>query len=289
MLKLSEAIAGWSPAQRSARDPIALLEAGWAEIVGTEVAQNSEPARIADGTLTIVTRSSAWSHQLSFLGEHVLRAVAARLPDAGITRLRFRVGRIVERRSAAVKRRRLAALREPARRDESASPAEALERFRRNVEDRDRTRRAAGWKACTGCGALLGPGSQPLCPACAAATVRERASATARLLFEAPWLGFRGTAALVHGLKVEEYERIRTLLLSHWWGLLTQARNAKQLSRDGRERLVASSYVLLRSRIPPEEILPATVRSVLGDELHELLYDEPLGKGEIERNKKRKT
>jgi hypothetical protein len=35
--------------------------------------------------------------------------------------------------------------------------------------------------------------------------------------------------------------------------------------------------VLLRSKLPPEEIMLATVRNVLGDELHELLYgDSPL-------------
>ncbi len=95
MLKLSKVIAGWRPAQTDGRQaPIALLEAGWQEIVGDEVAQHSQPARIADGTLTITTRSSAWSHQLSFLAEHLLRAVAARLPGAGIEHLRFRVGRV---------------------------------------------------------------------------------------------------------------------------------------------------------------------------------------------------
>jgi hypothetical protein len=54
--------------------------------------------------------------------------------------------------------------------------------------------------------------------------------------------------------------------------MLERARVAGHLSRDGRERLVASSYVLLRSKISPEEIMPATVRNVLGEELHELLY-----------------
>ncbi|MGB6519314.1 MAG: DUF721 domain-containing protein, partial [Candidatus Cybelea sp.] len=96
MLKLSEAIAGWKP-EKTPRDPVVLLEAGWAEIVGSKVAANSHPSGIAQGTLTIVTRSSAWSHQLSFLGEHVLQAVQARLPSAGVARLRFRVGRLAER------------------------------------------------------------------------------------------------------------------------------------------------------------------------------------------------
>ncbi len=56
-----------------------------------------------------------------------------------------------------------------------------------------------------------------------------------------------------------------------------RARAAKRLSRDGRERLVASSYVVLQSKLPPEAIMPATVRSVFGDELHELLYGDARG------------
>ncbi len=92
------------------------------------------------------------------------------------------------------------------------------------------------------------------------------------MMFEAPWLGFAGTAALVSGLKEEEYERVRAALLARWWDVLARARSAKRLSRDGRERAIASSYVVLRSKIAPEEIVPATVRNVLGDELHDLLY-----------------
>jgi hypothetical protein len=111
-----------------------------------------------------------------------------------------------------------------------------------------------------------------LCVTCAAAGARERGEAAARLLFEAPWLGYAGTAALVRGLKEEEYERVRAQLLARWWEALVRARTAKRLSRDGRERTLASSYVVLRSKLPPEEIVPATVRNVLGDELHDLLY-----------------
>ncbi len=104
----------------------------------------------------------------------------------------------------------------------------------------------------------------------------------ARLLSEAPWLGFAGTAALIDGLKKTEYERVRNRLLSRWWETLARARAGGRLSRDGRERSIASSYVLLKSKLSPEEIMPATVRNVLGDELAELLYGTT--KGKMSRN-----
>jgi hypothetical protein len=278
MLKLSAAIIEWAPSEKSAlRDPLVLLAAGWTDIVGAEVAANSAPVRLADGTLVVVTRSSAWSHQLSFLAERVLGAVAARLPGAGVDRLRFRVGALPKRSAPRAADVHANPVRLPGAPVPSASAQEALAQFARHVEAATRAKRSAGWKACESCGAMTDSSREASCAACSAAGSEGRTLAAARLLFEAPWLGFAGTAKLVDGLSVKEYERIRSRLLKRWWGMLERARVSGHLSRDGRERLVASSYVLLHSRLAPEEIMPATVRNVLGDELHELLYgDSPL-------------
>lgn len=273
MLKLSEALRGWQPSANAPRDPVALLAAGWKDIVGADVAKNSRPTKLAGDALFITVRSSAWNHQLSLLAETILAAVRARLPSAGIERLRFRVGRIAESPpTAAAPRRPAPQPRRAVPRSASATPEEAVSRLREDVTAARRAKQAAGWKECVGCGALVAPKESALCVVCADARARERAGEAARLLFDAPWLGYTGTAALVSGLSVEEYETIRTRLLAAWWETLSRARAAKQLSRDGRERSIASSYVLLRSKLPPEEIVPATVRSVLGDELHDLIY-----------------
>lgn len=272
MLKLAAVLAAWTPANDGAREPKTLLEAAWGDIVGPDVAKNSVPARITNGTLWITTRSSAWSHQLSLLSEHVLRAVSARLPSAGITQLRFKVGALAQHRARPAAPNRLAMARRPVHRAQSATAAEALAHFRQEVEQSERARRSQGWRSCRGCGALYPPEAGRLCVACETTASHRRGEAVARLLFEAPWLGYAGTAGLVDGLQKREYESIRAQLLTRWWSTLMQARAAKRLSRDGRERLIASSYVLLRSQIPPEEIIPATVRNVLGDELHDLIY-----------------
>lgn len=273
MLKLSEALQRWQPSANASRDPVALLAAGWDDIVGIDVAKNSRPTKLDGDALQITVRSSAWGHQLSLLAETILAAVRARLPQAGIQRLRFRVGRIAEApASPAGPRRQARPARRVAQRPESATLQEAVARLREDVTAARRAKQAAGWKECVGCGALVAPEDKALCTVCSDARARERAGEAARLLFDAPWLGYTGTAALVSGLSIEEYEAIRARLLAAWWETLSRARTAKRLSRDGRERSIASSYVLLRSKLPPEEIVPATVRSVLGDELHDLIY-----------------
>jgi Dna[CI] antecedent, DciA len=273
VLKISQAISQWTPAgDRFVADPLSLLQAGWSEIVGAEVAKNSSPSRIVAGTLIVVTRSAAWSHQLSFLAQRVRDAVAARLPSAGVERLRFRVGTLPKRAGAPPPSRNPAGPRHAAQAAPAATADQALERFARNVDAAKRAKRAAGWKECVACGVLVAPSRGRYCTTCGAERLQRRALATARLLFEAPWLGFAGTAELVDGLCKAEYESVRSQLLTRWWGMLEQTRRAGRLSRDGRERLVASSYVVLRSKLRPEEIAPATVRNVLGDELHDLLY-----------------
>ncbi|HTA37855.1 MAG TPA: DUF721 domain-containing protein, partial [Candidatus Acidoferrales bacterium] len=78
MLRLSDAIAGWAPGSgRTHEDPMLLLGAVWPELVGEDVARNSHPQRLLEGTLLIVTRSSAWSQELSFLAERIVTAAAA--------------------------------------------------------------------------------------------------------------------------------------------------------------------------------------------------------------------
>jgi hypothetical protein len=276
LLKLSRAMTQWAPDARG-DGPLPLLEAAWSEIVGSGIAKNSYPAGIADKTLLVVTRSSAWSHQLTFLAEEILRLVAARAPDAGIERLRFRVGPQPSRGRVAASPKPQPNPSTPSRHVETSNSREALERFRQDVERQGRAKRSAGWKGCTVCAALVSPRSEPLCASCQAALEDERSAAVARLISEAPWLGFAGTAALIDGLKKREYERVRNRLLTRWWAMLAQARAGGRLSRDGRERSIASSYVLLKSKLSPEEIMPATVRNVLGDELAELLYGTTKG------------
>jgi hypothetical protein len=273
--RLGEALEAWVPGSGTwcASDPVVLLGAAWPELVGEDVARNSHPIRLTGTVLTIVTHSSAWSQQLSLLSERILAAIEARLPSAGIAELRFRVGRIPAPRAVPAGRspRRGPA---PARalRVRAATAGEALARFKESVTERQRAKRAAGWKECRGCEALIAPDGAVFCAACARAQAEDRATATARLLFEAPWLGYRGTAALVEGLTPPEYDAIRRRLLTAWWRVLDGARKAQTLSRGGRERAIASSYVVLKSELPPDDIQPAMVRNVLGDELHELLY-----------------
>lgn len=275
MLKLAQALGAWAPSEGAGpADPVVLLGAAWAEIVGDENARNSHPAQLAGDTLMIVTASSVWSAQLSYLAEGILEALRARLPRAGIAKVRFRVGKLPARGGSHSRAARVIEyVAAPLSSEPATDAREALGRFRASVDAAERAKRARGWKECTGCTALIAPMSGPLCTSCEIAHEAERERLISRLLFEAPWLGFAGTAKLVEDLRQDEYESIRRRLLSRWWDRLRRVCLAGKLSRDGAERLIASSYVLLKSELAPERLTPAIVRNVLGDDLHDLLYE----------------
>jgi hypothetical protein len=276
MLKLAQALGAWRPGSGPGpTDPVILLGAAWAEIVGADNARNSHPVQVTGDTLIVVTTSSLWSTQLSYLSEEILVALQARLPRAGIGRVRFRVGKLPVRRnsSQSAPARVVPAGDAPHTHEPARDAAEALERFRSSVGAAERAKRAAGWKECAGCTALIAPDAGPLCTPCAIAREAERERSTSRLLYEAPWLGFAGTAQLIEDLRQDEYESIRRRLLQRWWDRLRRVRVTGALSRDGAERLIASSYVILKSELPPERITPAIVRNVLDDDaLFDLIY-----------------
>jgi Dna[CI] antecedent, DciA len=274
VLKLSEALGAWKPSEGGPADPVVLLGAAWSEIVGEENARNSHPAQVSGDTLIVTTASSVWSAQLSYLSEQMLDVLRARLPRAAIAKVRFRVGKLPSRGS---QKRRARVMEDvataPDVREPAADAREALGRFRASVDTAERAKRTRGWKECSGCNALIAPATGPLCTSCGIAREAERERQISRLLFEAPWLGFAGTAKLIEDLRQDEYESIRRRLLQRWWDRLRRVHLSGTLSRDGSERLIASSYVLLKSGLAPERLTPAIVRNVLGDEIHELLYE----------------
>jgi hypothetical protein len=274
---LRSAVETWAPGRGIAADPLHRIAAAWAEIVGRNVAAHSEPIELNGTTLLVATRSSAWSQQLQLLSPEILRAVLTLWDGAEVKRLAFRSGglRRSVRRSGAPRVAGAAAgspgrlergndrLEEPA-----ADAAEALARLRARIA---RMPRAAA--ACAACGSRLDAARDgDCCAPCEGARERARQTEIQRLVYMAPWLGLADLREQLPDLSGSEFERARRLLLQRWWLMLDRARRAGKLSPSGIERHVASSYVLLQSRLPPDRITPAVVANLLGEETAHLIW-----------------
>jgi hypothetical protein len=65
---------------------------------------------------------------------------------------------------------------------------------------------------------------------------------------------------------------VRLRLLRRWNDVLERVRRTRGAHLTTRDRMIASSYVLLKSQLDPERIAPAVVRDLLGEELHDIFY-----------------
>src|SRR5947199_49417 len=82
----------------------------------------------------------------------------------------------------------------------------AIDRFRDDIGAARRAKAAAGWHECADCGTFVPPRSATICKPCEIARRERRAAVVARMLFEVPFLGYRGIADHVAGLSREEYD-----------------------------------------------------------------------------------
>jgi len=276
LTKLGTALGGWRPSGGPPGDPLATIRAAWADIVGDDVARAAQPVALTGSALVVVTASGAWSHQLSFLEREIVRSVVA-LGVSSVERLRFRVGTIRAARGSGG-RRLVRSMPGPAASGKPHTTAEAVARFRAVVERRRNAHRAAGGAFCASCGGAIAAGPSTslgsgCCRPCADAQERDVREQCERILFEAPWLDPETVINVVPGLGADAYDRIRRRLLRAWVDELRLARKrhaVKAAIDRSRVRKLASSYVLLETRIDPNRLeLDSPVRrNALGD-----LYD----------------
>jgi hypothetical protein len=270
LIDLRAVLETWRPQPGAGADPLVAVRAAWADLVGADVARAAQPIAIERDALIVLTASSAWSNQLVFLEPQILRGLRALPETPGLTRLRFRVGKL--RRPlptrGAPRGPRNAAASIPAERP-AATPDEALARLRAAVERTRTAHKAAGGGFCTRCAVPVDAGI-PLCRPCRDAEEQRRRFACERLLYEAPWLGSDDVLAEVEGLTPDAYDAIRRRLLKSWWDELWRANKLHKLRQPldrRRLRKLASSFVLLETRIDPHKLeLDSPLRkNALGD------------------------
>ncbi len=266
LTKLGVALGGWRPSAGRPEDPLATIRAAWADIVGDDVARAAQPVALTGSALVVVTASGAWSHQLSFLEREIIRSVVA-LGVPSVERLRFRIGTIRSARGTGGRRLVRPAASAPAA-GKPLTAGDAVARFRGVIERRRSAHLAAGGAFCTSCGGVIASGSR--CRPCADGEEREQREQCERILFEAPWLDPETVLQQVGGLTAEAYDRIRRRLLRAWVDELRLARKRHAVKAPidrARVRKLASSYVLLETRIDPNRLeLDSPVRrNALGD------------------------
>lgn len=279
--RLAAILEHWKPGYGySAKDPTTALGVAWAEAVGKDVARRTRPGKFQDGTLTIYTAGSTWSHQLTFLAPTILAALAEKCPDANVRRLRFLVatGRtkaLLDGLATATGAARVQQTRERSA-DQSAPSGEMADnvegivsRLRGRQQTLDRRRKREGWVRCSGCSAWRPPAENETqqCAVCAENARQAEDGRIERVLANAPWVGGAHIALLVPNTDAAAYERVRRRLLTRWEEQMNASR--RRLRRGeltGADRVVAWSYLMLLSGMQQHVIGRAVISDVLGAE-----------------------
>ncbi len=66
----------------------------WPEIVGQDIAQNTEASKVRGGVLYVKVSNPIWIQQLQFLKETIINKINWKIKDVGLNDLRFFVGQI---------------------------------------------------------------------------------------------------------------------------------------------------------------------------------------------------
>lgn len=64
--------------------------AAWPEVVGAEVARNTQPRTLRGGRLTVATSSSVWSQTLQLMAEEIVAGLNAALRETVVKEVLFR-------------------------------------------------------------------------------------------------------------------------------------------------------------------------------------------------------
>lgn len=68
----------------------------WPELVGSEVASHSQPARWQGNTLVVRVEHPAWIQELTYLKPQMIASIKEKLPRTPISDIRFEVGKLVQ-------------------------------------------------------------------------------------------------------------------------------------------------------------------------------------------------
>ncbi|HME82395.1 MAG TPA: DUF721 domain-containing protein [Candidatus Eremiobacteraceae bacterium] len=256
------------------------LSAAWPDAVGVDVARRTRAGAFRDGALTVLTPSSAWSHQLTFLAPTIIERLRERCPGVDLRRLKFAVasgrsrallaGNVGARSSKApgpAAADRASAVRPGPGLDEAPAAGDDLEmvlaRLRRAQTQLDERRAQAGWQRCSTCSCWCT--SPPLCGVCREQARRAADGAIGGVLANAPWLKHAELRRELPAADARSYERVRRALMTQCELQMFNARaRLRRDALDAADRVAAWSFVMLATQQRKEELSGAVLASVLG-------------------------
>lgn len=266
----------------------------WPEVVGPRIASVTRAERLSEGILFVKTASSVWANELTFQKPLLVEQLNGKLGRPMVSDIRFRAGRLHPAPSSTLKEHSKAL--EEVRL--SPSDLEQIERTVVNLKDkalrealrslltkeRKRIRREEqkGSRSCQVCGCLGEAGG--LCSFCERKKAEEEEDSHRRIrrwFSLSPWGSEDSLFSEIPEASLEKIREIREGLLGDYSQSVSRlSRKYPRTTRTGSAPTVKTlpildrdailTYVMLKTRVPPDRLTADTITTALGPEMAHL-------------------
>jgi hypothetical protein len=235
----------------------------WKTAVDKKISQNTEPYKIIDNVLYVLTSSSVWAHELTQLKSEIIEKINQNSANDRIKDIQFKSGSI--NNEAANQENRAPSI---------INSEGALVEFNLHKENMQ----SRGWRECGKCGALhAGSGSE--CFYCKRERAANKENELCRIIRHAPWLNAKEIKKEVKGVEYAAIERIKRNTISK----IREERTAKKLKIF---KSMIYEYVMHRAGKHPKEIDEKTIKKYIPKNIYEILEagEEPRNNGKRKKS-----
>ena len=236
----------------------AWLYVHWPNIVGGDIAAQTQPRNIERGVLFIAVASSVWQHHLSMMKPDLV-AKLAQQTNGSVVDLRFVSGvwdkagqetapplrapvlEALTNAEEALIKQQVTSLHDPKVRY-------SLEKLLKKDLAWKKAHQKSGAAACQACGTICSR-REKLCVVCARLAAEETRAKVKEILREVPWLSYESCRSYVKCDRIQ-FDRAKNELIDHCW---------RRLAGEEQDRKIALLLTMLEKNCPPETLTESMI------------------------------
>ena len=251
------------------------------ELIGSSFAKHMKPVGIQQGRLFLYVPNDTWRNEAWMFRTEIMQRINARMGEHAVKEVIFTRNRPAARRendagelnrTRAGKRlqqidlteEELVALRKRCGKLQNKELRDQLLRLSIRQRQLEKSRTAAQWRPCHGCGVPCEP-EREYCPACARKERSRTRQKVRKLLLEVPWLRSGELAQYVPACTPQMVNNVRADLVQQL---------ASRVTLDQRDGADAKMLVMLYLCIPPTQLDDAAIARTLYRLRHDLAKPE---------------
>lgn len=248
----------------------------WEDVLGDTITKHASVHEMQRGVLFVHVDHPAWIQHLSFAAIDIKKKLNAAVGAKVVKEIRFKAGNRCDKPKKYQDMNNSEQLIVHIPQEENKN----IESIVQEIEDPEIRKITAsfikqgkklniykqkrGWKTCPQCGVFIKP-TEDKCIHCALQAVQALRSSTRSLLWELPWLPYTEIRDHVQGLDQETYDSVRREMIQQLWEKFRIS--SKNLKSSKLSKTYIQTYVLLRTRLSPEELTPEIIWQTLGNNM----------------------